>query len=67
MQLLETWDEPLGEFAAHISAYKSEDEFVYRCLCRGRREAKTSKVALNKGQIIELFSKDMNLIPKDNQ
>jgi hypothetical protein len=67
MELLETWDERLGEFAAHISAYKSEDEFVYRCLHRGKRETKTSKVALNKSQIIELFSKDPNFIPKDNQ
>ena len=67
MELLETWDEPLGEFAAHISAYQNEEEFVYRCLSRGKREAKTSKVALTKDQIFELFSKDPNFIPKDNQ
>jgi hypothetical protein len=64
MELLETWDEPLGEFSAHMSVYKDLDQFVYWCLYRGRQETKMSPTALNKGEILELFFSIPDFLPQ---
>lgn len=56
---LETWPDPQGKVIAYLTAYHDlSGRFIYKCFIAGNTMYDTSVTALDKGQILELFSKE---------
>ena len=54
---IETWREPQGKITAQLTAYKDlSGRYIYKCFIAGNTMYDTSVTALDKGQILELFS-----------